>query len=1118
MTTFREEKLDKAFREKYGGKKASALIKKYKDGFSPNYISEYSEEVAVDDIVYLEKLSEENQLEVIFYQTSDKKYPLHLRLYLWQEPISLSDLIPIFENLNLRIFRDQTHKIQLNDKQPVWICDFAVVYNFNSDLKIDEIAVLFKEAFCYIYFGLSENDGFNKLILAAELGWREVMVVRAYAKYLHQIKYRFSQTYIEQALIKNAAITKNLVNLFLEMHNPNQTKNQAKKLENDILKKLDAVTSLNEDRVIRHFLNLIQATLRTNYFQKTEAKKPKDYLSLKLNSQTILDLPLPIPLYEIYVYSAKFEGIHLRNAKVARGGLRWSERPEDFRTEILGLMKAQKIKNAVIVPSGAKGGFVLKTSPRSREELQQEIVRCYKLFVSGLLDLTDNIKGQRFINPKNVVCYDDFDPYLVVAADRGTATFSDLANELSKSYNFWLGDAFASGGATGYDHKKIGITARGAWESVKRHLLELNIDLAKDPITVAGIGDMSGDVFGNGMIYSKRIKLVAAFDHRHIFIDPSPNPEISYKERVRLFNLPRSSWEDYQSKLISKGGGVFKRSEKSIKLSKEIKNLLKLTNAAMAPDDLICAILKAPVDLLFNGGIGTYVKASSENNMDVGDRTNDWCRINGNELQAKIVGEGGNLGFTQLGRIEYALNGGLINTDSIDNSAGVNCSDHEVNLKILLDSQIESGKLTEKKRNALLLAATDEVASLVLNDNYQQALLISYSAFAAKENLATHVEYIRYLELRGLVDRVVDCLPDEKRLLERKAAGIGLTRPELANLSAYAKIDVKNEILNSSLPEESSMMQIIETAFPASIDKKYSKELNNHRLRREIIATQLSNQIINQMGITFIYRLQREMGSTVAEIARAHRVASQIFNTNELEQLILSLGLKAPLSMQYEMLYKIRELITIATRWFLNSDHLQENLAEVIYQFSSPIKALEKLIPTLMGGTTKQYSEQLTKQFLDLGLPIEKAERIAAYRTMYSALNIIEIALKNNFELTRTAKAYYAVGEHFNLLWFRDQIGSDSREGHWNVLSRLTIRDELDIAQRALTIAVLKVRKNEPDVTKLIEKWTSSNLRIYERWNNLLKQLHSTDNVDYPMIFIAMRELINLTVSQDKRV
>ncbi|MBA2652781.1 MAG: NAD-glutamate dehydrogenase [Tatlockia sp.] len=1109
-----KEKLEKIIRGKYGNKKTVPLTKRYIDKFSSVYIDECPPEIALNDIFYIEKLSLDNQLEIIFYLSKDPEYPLHLRLYLWQEPMPLSDILPIFDCLNLRVYSDQTYTIKLDKKQSIWICDYAVSYD-NNNLIINEISASFQEAFTLIYFGLAESDGFNKLILGAKLEWREVMVLRAYSMYLRQINFRYSQTYIVKALVKNHDIAKELVDFFKEMHSPsNHKKKQIKKLESVILANLDLVQSLDEDRIIRQILNLIKATLRTNYFQNTEFEKPKNYLAIKLYSQDIIDIPLPIPLYEIYVYSHQLEGIHLRNTKVARGGIRWSERLEDFRTEILGLMKAQKIKNAVIVPSGAKGGFVVKKLPETREEQQAAILRCYKIFIAGLLDLTDNIIGKRCIHPKQVVCYDDFDPYLVVAADRGTAAFSDIANDISFKYDFWLGDAFASGGATGYDHKRMGITARGAWESIKRHFRVLNIDLSKNYITTVGIGDMSGDVFGNAMIYSNCIKLVAAFDHRNIFIDPNPKPDLSYAERVRLFNLPTSSWEDYQLKLISPGGGVYKRTEKSIKLSRQIQKLLRIDSKALTPDDLIRAILKAPVQLLFNGGIGTYVKASTESNMEVGDRTNDWCRVNGNELQAQVVTEGGNLGFTQLGRIECALNGGLIFTDSIDNSAGVDCSDHEVNLKILLDSQVKIGKLTEKKRNELLFAATNEVANLVLTDNYEQALLLSYSAYRAKANLSLHIEYIKYMVLQRIVDRSINFLPDEKKLLERKAAGMGLTCPELAVLSAYTKIAVKHEIINSSLPEDPLLQTIVETAFPASIDKKYRAAMENHPLRRDIVATQLSNQIINEMGITFIYRLQKEMGSTVEEIVKAHALASRIYNTEELERPILSLDFKVPLDVQYDMLYNIRYLISIATRWFLHSHYLQEDTESVISKFSPHIKTLEQITPTLMGGVIKQYLATLTKQFLSLGLPSEKACRIATYRTMYSALNIIEISIKNNFDLVRSTKAYYVVGERFHLLWFRDQIGNDSREGHWNTLSRLTIRDELDLAQRALTVAILKIDKEEEDASKLVDKWVGANQRIFKRWEFLLEQLHSSTNVDYPMIFIAMRELINLTVGR----
>lgn len=1113
-----KEQLDSKFIQKYGNKKGSALSKKYSHCFPHAYVDDYAVDVAISDIDHMEKLSAENPLEMSFYFSSDKTdIPLHLRLFQWEKSIPLSDILPMLENLDLRTDNEHPYKVTLANGEIIWISDFSVIYT-KTPFEIDKIDDLFEEAFSSIYFGISENDGFNKLVLGASLSWREILVLRAYAKYLRQVGFRFSQAYIEQTFYNNANIAKDLIALFLVLHDPAKTakaKTQALKIENQILQALELVTSLDEDKIIRRFLDLIKATLRTNYFQATPTGKPKDYLSFKLNSRVIPELPLPMPLYEIFVYSPRFEAIHLRNTKVARGGIRWSDRREDFRTEILGLMKAQIVKNAVIVPSGAKGGFVLKSvsAQATREVMQKEVIGCYKAFICGLLDLTDNIKNKKFIHPEDVVCYDDADPYLVVAADKGTATFSDIANSISKEYDFWLGDAFASGGHTGYDHKKMGITARGAWESIKRHFREINIDVREKDITVVGIGDMSGDVFGNGMIYSKHIKLVAAFDHRTIFLDPNPDPEISYYERIRLFNLPISSWEDYNKKLFSKGGGVFKRNLKSIPLTTQVKQMLGVEEDNLAPNELIRAILKAPVDLLFNGGIGTYVKATRETQADVGDRTNDYCRVNGGELQCKVVGEGGNLGFTQLGRVEYALKGGLINTDFIDNSGGVDCSDHEVNLKILLDNEVQKHKLTQKKRDLLLASVTHEVAELVLHDNYQQALVMSFTAFNAKKNIGLHTNYIKELESQGILDRQVEFLPTDKELLERKAVSEGLTRPELAILLAYTKISVKQEILKSALPEDPYLKQVLSTAFPNSITKKYQHAMAEHRLERDIIATQLSNQVVNEMGITFVYRLQMETGATVEEIVRAHAVASHIFGTQELQDLIESLDFKIPMAEQYDMLFHIRNLINLAGRWFLHTNHLKGDLQKLIDHYSVRIKTLEDLTPVLMGGFVKQYLESLTEKFLHAGLPKEIAKRIATYRALYTSLNIIEVASNNNFDLIKTAKVYFAAGERINLIWFRDQIASDSREGHWNTLARLTLRDEFDIAQRTLTIAIMNKDKKEANITKLIDKWMSHNSRSLERWEKLLTMLYTSPSIDYTMFFIAVRELIGLILT-----
>jgi glutamate dehydrogenase len=1112
MTATWKSALHKKLVQMLGAKKGETLKNKYSHAFSTSYIEDASIDVAIGDISQMEELSAAQPINIEFYVAADKS--LHLKLYQFNQPIPLSDVLPMLENLDLHTLNEHPYRVSLKDTT-VWISDFNVTYAKNTSFNIKKVESLLQETFIRTCFGLSENDGFNKLVLGAQLSWQEITILRAYAKYLRQTGFRFSQAYIEQALVNNAEIAKDLVAFFKTKMDPKAktpVKNRPLKVESDILHALEEVSSLDEDRILRRMLSVIQATLRTNYFQQIN-KQPKDYLSFKLESAQIPELPLPLPLYEVFVYSPRFEGIHLRNAKVARGGIRWSDRREDFRTEVLGLMKAQKVKNAVIIPSGAKGGFVLKSLPpnATREATQQEVITCYKSFIRGLLDLTDNLDEGKIIPPIAVKCYDDADPYLVVAADKGTATFSDTANALSKEYNFWLGDAFASGGSVGYDHKKMGITARGAWESVKRHFNELDLDVTKNDFTVVGIGDMSGDVFGNGLLYTPRIKMVAAFDHRHIFLDPNPNPAISFKERERLFNLPTSSWEDYNPKLISNGGGVYKRSSKSITLSAEMKKILGTQENTFTPNELIRVILKAPVDLLWNGGIGTYVKASTESHADVGDKTNEFCRIDGGELRCRVVGEGGNLGFTQLGRVEYALNGGLINTDFIDNSAGVDCSDHEVNIKILLNNEVVKGRLTEKKRNTFLAKMTDEVGSLVLADNYNQALTLSVASFFATDRIGIHQSYIKDLESAGIINRAVEFLPDDKKLLERKAAGQGLTRPELAVLLAYTKIHLKNEILKSDIPEDPYLNKIINTAFPSQLCKSYGKELSKHYLHREIVATQLSNLVVNEMGITFIYNLQNETGASVAEVIRAQTIASQVFEAPELLNLIGSLNYKIPLATQYQLLSHIWRLLTLSTRWFIrHKTSKSQSIGEIIQHFKKNVHALEDIVPTLMAGSTKNYLESLSEEFTKVGISLDVARKVAGSRAMYTALNVIKIATTQGFELQKTAKLYFGVGEQFNLLWFRDRMAMDNREGYWDTLARLSLRDELDTLQTRITIAIMKHNKNEQDTDKLINSWLIDNHRAFERWEKILNMLHSSTNIDYVMFFIALRELSDL--------
>lgn len=1115
MTLAWNEELHAKLLKKFGSSNGETLFKKYEKAFHSSYLEDVETDKALTDIEQLEKLSPDNPLEIDLY-TAPKtaEHPLLLRLFQLEKPIPLSDIIPMLENMDLRTCNDRTYKVMLSNTT-AWISEFSVNYAGSGTLDAKAMDGYFEETFKQTYFGNNENDGFNKLVLGADLSWREITIIRAYAKYLQQTGFRSTPTYVEKTISQHPEITKNLIQLFLTMQDPKQKAREesAEKINLTIQQALEKVTSLDEDRILRRIWDIIKVTLRTNYFQVLDGKQ-KPYLSFKLDSDRIPDLPLPHPLYEIFVYSPRFEGIHLRSAKVARGGIRWSDRHEDFRREILGLMKAQKVKNSVIVPSGAKGGFVLKAlAPQAtREMIQTEVITCYKFFIRGLLDLTDNIVDGKVVRPPNVFCYDDEDTYLVVAADKGTATFSDMANSISNEYHFWLGDAFASGGSAGYDHKKMGITAKGAWESIKRHFRELNIDVLKTPFTMVGIGDMSGDVFGNGALYTRQIKLVAAFDHRHIFLDPNPDADKTYDERLRLFNLPTSSWEDFNPQFISAGGGVFKRSLKSIPLSSEVQKALDIKEASLTPNELIRAILKAPVDLLFNGGIGTYVKATDESHADAGDKANEFTRVNGDELRCRVVGEGGNLGFTQLGRVEYALTGGLIYTDFIDNSAGVDCSDHEVNIKILLNQQTGKNKLPEDKRNELLAKMTNEVAALVLRDNYNQAQVMSISAVHSTQYTNLYKGYIKDMESIGAIDRAVEFLPDDKKLDVRQAAGLGLTRPELAVLLAYSKIHIKHEILKSDIPDDSYFNAVVETAFPAMLSKEYANAMQKHSLRREIVATQLSNQVVNTMGITFAYRLQVETGASIAEIVRAHAIATHVYGAFHIQKLIDSLDFKIPVEKQYELLSHVRRLLNLATRWFLRSNRLQQDITKLAEHYAECVEQLKDLVPELMTGITKEYMNHLIDEFVNLGIDRETAKRIAISRAMYTALNITEVATQNKLDLIKTGRMYFYVGWKFNLVWFRDQIASDSREGHWNTLARLALRDELDNLQRQLTIVIMQENSNKKsdNAVEMIERWQAEHPQATERWEKILHMLYGSGNVDYVMFFISLRELADL--------
>ncbi|HET6222591.1 MAG TPA: NAD-glutamate dehydrogenase domain-containing protein, partial [Dongiaceae bacterium] len=804
--------------------------------------------------------------------------------------------------------------------RPVWIHDFSMVNADNAEVDLHQVRALFQEALTRLWAGEVEDDGFNRLVLRAGLGWREVGILRAYCKYLRQAAIPFSQAYMEDTLARNAGIARLLVKLFHTLFEPggrSDAEERGAAIVAEIEQALDSVANLDEDRILRRYLNVIRSTLRTNYFFGAREGRWKPYLSFKLDSHAVDELPLPRPLVEIFVYSPRVEAIHLRGGRVARGGIRWSDRREDFRTEVLGLMKTQMVKNAVIVPVGSKGGFVVKRPPvgGSREALMTEVVESYKTMMRGLLDLTDNLSGGKVVPPPEVACRDGDDPYLVVAADKGTATFSDIANGVSAEYGFWLGDAFASGGSAGYDHKKMGITARGAWESVKRHFRELGVDTQSQDFTVVGVGDMSGDVFGNGMLLSPHTRLVGAFNHLHIFLDPDADPAASFRERERLFDLPRSAWSDYDAKLISPGGGVFDRKAKSIRLSPEVKRCFGIARDSLTPAELIQTMLRAEVDMLWLGGIGTYVKASDETHAEVGDRANDSVRINAAELRCKVVGEGANLGFTQRGRIEYALEGGRINTDAVDNSAGVDTSDHEVNIKILLNEIVAAGDMTGKQRDRLLQELTDEVGALVLRDNYLQTQALSVTQHLGARMLDRQTRFMRTLEKAGRLDRAIEFLPNDETIAERKAVGAGLTRPELAVLLAYAKITLYDDLLASDLPDDPQLGKDLLDYFPEPLRRRYADAIAGHRLRREIIATVVTNEIVNRVGITFVHEVGEATGMPPADIARAYIAGREIFDMSALWREIEALDNKVPAQLQATMLVECGRALERGIVW-----------------------------------------------------------------------------------------------------------------------------------------------------------------------------------------------------------
>jgi glutamate dehydrogenase len=1103
--------------EQHGEAEGLRYFFQYSKAFPASYTEYYSPSDALFDIEKIEGLSEENSLGMLFSKASNN-HMLNLKLFHAEKTIVLSDVLPMLENMGLRIIAERPHEVRFKDGRLIWINDFDMSYAATKDIDINDIKDIFQEAFTKIWFAEAENDGLNRLVLEANLTWQETAMLRAYTKYLRQTGFTLSQNYIEQALINNVEITKALVQLFILRFDPHyHTGNQAadfKELSDFVERELDAVNSLDEDRIIRRLLEIIQATTRTNYFQKNADGNAKSYISLKFDPSAISELPLPRPKYEIFVYSPSTEGVHLRAGKVARGGLRWSDRREDFRTEVLGLMKAQQVKNTVIVPVGAKGGFVVKqpqTPEITRDEYMSIAINCYSIFISGLLDITDNIQEGAIIPPINVVRYDEDDPYLVVAADKGTATFSDLANSIAQKYEFWLDDAFASGGSAGYDHKKMGITSRGTWISVQRHFRELGLNPETEDFTVIGIGDMAGDVFGNGMLLSEHIRLIAAFNHMHIFIDPNPDSALSYVERKRLFALPRSSWSDYDPELISKGGGVFNRSAKSIKLSPEIKQALSIKKDSLAPNELIRAILKAQVDLLWNGGIGTFIKATQESHIDVGDRTNDGIRIDATELNCRVIAEGGNLGMTQLARIEYSLQGGIVNTDFIDNSAGVDCSDHEVNIKILLNRLVADGQMTKEQRNKLLEKMTHEIAQLVLLDNYEQTQMLSLEVSVAQQTIDLFRQYMNDMEKIGRLDRGLEYLPDDKTLIERKANNKPLTRPEIAILLAYCKMYLKQDILASQVPEDPYFDKFLLTAFPKPLREKYIVQLKEHSLRREIVATQLCKSITDRMGINFVERLQRETGASSDFIIRAFAIAENLFNMEKIWHQITLLDNKINTDIQYRMMLQIYYLIRRSTRWFLRNRKPNINIQQTIDMFSPSITQVAKDLPQLLDESGREAFNGAVIYLAEQGVPEKLAKSVAGCNALFTSLDIVEAVQKYGLDLSEAAKVYYLLGNRLELNLLRELINSYVVDNQWEELARTGFRDDLDRVQRKLAARVLSMKKDVKgkNIEERINIWINRYQFLMERWHTLLADIKASDVVRFATYSVVLRELFD---------
>jgi glutamate dehydrogenase len=1093
------DKLRAELTEMFGQDVGLSLFRKYGDAFPVAYEEDISPHIACLDVKRIDRMIDEDKKQSFLLYQSANSEQQHLCFKTFQRdyPLYLSRVLPILEDMGTDVHSERPYQASIEGIGDFWIQDFVLHFDLASELDIDSVAGRFQDCFRYVLAGNAENDGFNRLVLTAGLDWRQTELVRCYAKYLTQLGIPFSQKYMEDVLAAHADLARNLVAQFELQFDPSVNKQKREEdlptLRKTIRRSVVRARNLDEDRILSAFSGAVTATLRTNYYQTTESGDHKPCISIKLASEQLREVPLPRPKFEIFVYSPRVEGVHLRGGNIARGGIRWSDRREDFRTEILGLMKAQVVKNTVIVPTGAKGGFVPKHLPDGdRETLMAEVISCYKIFVCGLLDLTDNIVNGKIVKPRQVVRRDSDDPYLVVAADKGTATFSDIANGLSAEYDFWLDDAFASGGSAGYDHKRMGITARGAWEAVRRHFREQGVNVQTDPFSVVGIGDMSGDVFGNGMLLSKKIKLV------------------SFRERKRLFKLPRSRWSDYNDTVISKGGGVFSRQAKNIKLSTEARKLLGIEETSVRPLELIRLILRMDCDLLWNGGIGTYVKASIESHADVGDKSNDNIRVNANELRCKVVGEGGNLGLTQLARIEYSLNNGLVNTDFIDNSAGVDSSDREVNIKILLSAAEQSKGLTRKKRNTLLADMTDDVAALVLRSNYLQTQAISMMAAKANERVDETARLISNLERTGLLDRDLEFLPDEAEIDERRQKNQAFTRPEFAVVLSYAKIDLYNGLMDSKRGLEDFLTTDPQRYFPTVLRRRYADLIPGHRLSPQILATLIANNIVNRMGPAFVKRVQQDTSCSCVTIARAYVIAREICQAGELLHSIEALDNEIPATVQQSMMFEVSRILRHACYWLIEKYGDELEIEPTVQLFKPGLSAIFSRAMTIFIGSTRETRKRAADAFIALGVPKKLANKMAAIYLTRASLDITDLAINCKKDVIETARVYAELSDRLDIPWIYRNIEALKVDGRWQAMARSNLREEIYRERRELALILLR-RRGKTIPKNAVDDWIEKNATAVDHFKSTLEDMKKRPEIDFATLSVAQQELRRLS-------